>query len=79
MSGGIGLAKVIAPRTLLSSIKFGATVRLGDEDTDTEKTWQIVGEQEANSRGFKDSCFRETCEKHFKGLCRARSTIALLY
>ena len=30
------------------SIKFGATVTLVDEVTDEEKTWQIVGEHEAN-------------------------------
>ena len=29
-------------------IKFGATVKVVDEDTDEEKTWQIVGEHEAN-------------------------------
>ena len=30
------------------TVKFGATVTLVDEDTDEEKTWQIVGEHEAN-------------------------------
>ncbi len=30
------------------SIKFGATVKLVDEDTDEEKTYQIVGDVEAN-------------------------------
>ena len=30
------------------SIKFGATINLVDEDTDEEKTYQIVGEPEAN-------------------------------
>ncbi len=44
----IGLAEVIDPTTLSGSIKFGATVTLVDEDTDEEKTWQIVGEHEAN-------------------------------
>jgi transcription elongation factor GreA len=29
-------------------IKFGATVKLADEDTDEEKTYQIVGEHEAD-------------------------------
>ena len=33
---------------LSGTIKFGATVTLVDEDTDEEKTWQIVGEHEAN-------------------------------
>lgn len=31
-----------------SKIKFGATVKLVDEDTDEEKTYQIVGEVEAD-------------------------------
>ncbi|PHP64856.1 transcription elongation factor GreA [Zhengella mangrovi] len=31
-----------------SSIKFGATVQLVDEDTEDEKTYQIVGDQEAD-------------------------------
>ncbi|WP_010140231.1 transcription elongation factor GreA [Oceanicola sp. S124] len=44
----IGLAEVIDPKTLSGSIKFGAKVTLVDEDTEEEKTWQIVGEQEAN-------------------------------
>jgi len=30
------------------TVKFGATVCLVDEDTDEEKTYQIVGEYEAN-------------------------------
>lgn len=44
----LGLAEVIDPTKLSGSIKFGATVTLVDEDTDEEKTWQIVGEHEAN-------------------------------
>ncbi|WP_058312079.1 transcription elongation factor GreA [Shimia thalassica] len=44
----IGLADVIDPTGFTGSIKFGATVTLVDEDTDEEKTWQIVGEHEAN-------------------------------
>jgi transcription elongation factor GreA len=43
----LGLAQVIDPTTLSGSIKFGATVVLVDED-DIEKTYQIVGEVEAN-------------------------------
>jgi transcription elongation factor GreA len=31
-------------------VKFGATVKLVDEDTDEEKTYQIVGEPEADVR-----------------------------
>ncbi|MGX9351298.1 transcription elongation factor GreA [Shimia sp. W99] len=48
LEGVIGLAEVIDPTTLSGAIKFGATVTLVDEDTDEEKTWQIVGEHEAN-------------------------------
>lgn len=48
LEGVIGLAEVIDPASLSGSIKFGATVTLVDEDTDEEKTWQIVGEHEAN-------------------------------
>jgi len=44
----ISLADVIDPTTLSDAIKFGATVTVVDEDTDEEKTWQIVGEYEAN-------------------------------
>ena len=44
----ISLADVIDPSTFSGTIKFGATVTLVDEDTDEEKTWQIVGEHEAN-------------------------------
>ncbi len=48
LEGVISLAEVIDPTSLSGSIKFGATVTLVDEDTDEEKTWQIVGEHEAN-------------------------------
>lgn len=48
LEGILGLAEVIDPTTLSGAIKFGATVTLVDEDTDEEKTWQIVGEHEAN-------------------------------
>jgi transcription elongation factor GreA len=44
----IGLVEVIDPTTLSGAVKFGATVTVVDEDTDEEKTWQIVGEHEAN-------------------------------
>ena len=44
----LGLAEVIDPKALSGAVKFGATVKLVDEDTDEEKTWQIVGEHEAN-------------------------------
>ena len=38
-----------------STIKFGATVRLVDEDTDDEKTYQIVGDQEADVKSGRIS------------------------
>lgn len=48
LEGTIGLAQVIDPSTLSGAIKFGATVELVDEDTEEEKTYQIVGEAEAD-------------------------------
>ncbi|MFZ7093340.1 transcription elongation factor GreA [Primorskyibacter sp. 2E233] len=48
VEGILGLAEVIDPKTLSGAVKFGATVTVVDEDTDEEKTWQIVGEHEAN-------------------------------
>ncbi len=48
IEGLISLAEVIDPASLSGSIKFGATVRLVDEDTDEERTYQIVGEAEAD-------------------------------
>ncbi len=44
----ISLANVIDPASLSGAIKFGATVTIVDEDTDEEKTYQIVGEAEAS-------------------------------
>jgi len=44
----ISLAEVIDPSKLSGAVKFGATVTLVDEDTDEEKTYQIVGETEAD-------------------------------
>ncbi|MEM0949762.1 MAG: transcription elongation factor GreA [Pseudomonadota bacterium] len=48
LEGILGLADVIDPSTLSGTIKFGATVKIVDEDTDEEKTYQIVGEPEAD-------------------------------
>lgn len=48
LEGILSLADVIDPSKLSGSIKFGAKVTLVDEDNDEEKTWQIVGEHEAN-------------------------------
>ncbi len=61
LEGVISLAEVIDPKTLSGSVKFGATVTVVDEDTDEEKTWQIVGEHEASIE---------------KGLLNIRSPIA---
>ncbi|MDH2326477.1 transcription elongation factor GreA [Falsirhodobacter xinxiangensis] len=44
----LGMADVIDPTKLSGAIKFGATVTLVDEDTEEERTYQIVGEPEAD-------------------------------
>jgi transcription elongation factor GreA len=44
----VSLAEVIDPTKLSGTIKFGATVTLADEDNGEEKTYQIVGEPEAD-------------------------------
>ncbi len=41
-------AEVIDPSKFSGAIKFGATVGLVDEDTEEEKSYQIVGEHEAS-------------------------------
>ena len=48
IEGVLSLADVIDPTKLSGAIKFGAKVTLVDEDTEEEKTWQIVGEYEAS-------------------------------
>ena len=49
-------AQVIDPKSLSGTdVKFGATVTLIDEDTDEEKTYQIVGELEADVKTGKIS------------------------
>jgi transcription elongation factor GreA len=48
LEGIIGRAEVIDVSKLSGPIKFGATVKLVDEDTEEEKSFQIVGESEAN-------------------------------
>lgn len=48
LEGVISLADVIDPTKMKGAVKFGATVNLVDEDTDEEKTFQIVGEYEAD-------------------------------
>jgi transcription elongation factor GreA len=45
----IGQAEVFDPAEMSgSTVKFGATVKLVDEETDEEVTYQIVGEYEAD-------------------------------
>ena len=39
---------MIDPSRFSGPVKFGATVVIVDEDTDEEKSYQIVGEQEAS-------------------------------
>jgi transcription elongation factor GreA len=48
LEGIISLAQIIDVSKLSGTIKFGATVTIADEDTDEEKTFQIVGEPEAS-------------------------------
>ena len=48
LEGIISLAEVIDPAKLSGPIKFGATVTIVDEDTEEERTYQIVGEPEAD-------------------------------
>lgn len=53
LEGVISLAQVIKIADLSGSIKFGATVTIVDEDTDEEKTYQIVGEHESDLEAGK--------------------------
>ncbi len=53
LEGVLGLAEVIDPARLSGPVKFGATVRVVDEETDEEKTYQIVGEYEADIENGK--------------------------
>jgi transcription elongation factor GreA len=53
LEGTLSLAQVIDPATLSGTIKFSATVTIVDEDTDEEKTYQIVGEPEADIESAK--------------------------
>ncbi len=53
LEGVISLADVIDPAKLSGTVKFGATVQLVDEETDEEKTYQIVGEYEADIEAGK--------------------------
>lgn len=53
LEGILSLADVIDTSKLSGSVKFGAVVTLVDEDTDEEKTYQIVGEPEADIEAGK--------------------------
>jgi transcription elongation factor GreA len=48
LEGLLSLAEVIDPTRFSGSIKFGATITVVDEDSGDEKTYQIVGETEAD-------------------------------
>lgn len=48
LEGLLGLAEVIDTSKLSGSIKFGAKIVIVDEDTDEERSYQIVGEAEAD-------------------------------
>ena len=50
LEGVVSYAEVIDPSKLSGNVvKFGATVRVADEDTDKESTYQIVGSYEADA------------------------------
>src|SRR5689334_1651948 len=52
----IGRAEVIDVSKLSgSTVKFGATVTLVDEDTEKKQVWQIVGEPEADAKAGRIS------------------------
>ena len=53
LEGILSLADVIDTSRMSGSIKFGAVVTLVDEDTDEEKTYQIVGEPEEDIENGK--------------------------
>lgn len=53
LEGILSLAEVIDPANLNGAVKFSATVTIVDEDTDEEKTYQIVGEPEADIESGK--------------------------
>lgn len=49
-----GRAQVIDPTTLSGdTVKFGATVKIVDEETDEEETYQIVGDYESDMENGK--------------------------
>ncbi len=48
LEGILGQAEIIDPSKLSGPVKFGATIRLLDEETEAETVYQIVGEPEAD-------------------------------
>jgi transcription elongation factor GreA len=48
LEGILALAEVIDTSKLSGAVKFGARVKVLDEDTEEEKSFQIVGEPEAD-------------------------------
>ena len=48
LEGTISLAEIIDVSKLSGPIKFGATVEIIDEESEESKTYQIVGEAEAD-------------------------------
>ncbi|MEM9011612.1 MAG: transcription elongation factor GreA [Pseudomonadota bacterium] len=53
LEGVLGRADIIDVAKLSGAVKFGATVDLVDEETEAERTFQIVGEAEADiENGF---------------------------
>jgi transcription elongation factor GreA len=49
----VSLAEVIDPTKFSGTVKFGATITLADEDSGETKTYQIVGEPEADIENGK--------------------------
>lgn len=46
----LALAEIVDPRSISgSTVKFGATVKIIDDDTEEEKKYQIVGDPEADA------------------------------
>jgi len=53
LEGILSLADVIDTSRLSGTVKFGAVIKIIDEDTNEEKTYQIVGEPEADIESGK--------------------------
>ncbi len=48
LEGVLGMAEIVDPLKMDGPVKFGATIKIVDEDTDEERTLQLVGEYEAD-------------------------------